>query len=226
MKKNKSKNPHCPVLGCRTDKPHADDPIAAGLIHEFSVPEKLAYWVLGGMAELRESICRDLAEKKVFAWLTRLRQPEELYVRTLYALFIANDKELHHILSGAMPNGLSGMYSKVNALVFGGRGLLQAPQAGLNFGEFVPMDILNDGAHVSFAAFLTCIGIVKNPQYFPPDFPTIYFRHLTGYCKNLDYMHGMFKAGKERQHVLSGLINLHKPASHWQEEQQRIRHST
>jgi len=38
------------------------------------------------MAELSQSICRDLAEKKIFAWISRLRPPEEIYIRTLYAL--------------------------------------------------------------------------------------------------------------------------------------------
>ena len=80
------------------------------------------------MAELRESICRDLTENKIFAWYSRLRLPEELYIRTLYALFIATDKELIHILSGATPNGLSPLYSKVNEVVFEGRGLLQVSQ--------------------------------------------------------------------------------------------------
>jgi hypothetical protein len=224
MKKRKGKiNPHCPVPGCKTEKPHASDPIVEGLIYEFAPSEKLTFWVLGGMAELRESICRDLADRRIFAWHTRLRQPEELYIRTLYALFIAGEKELHHILSGDPPNGLSGLYSKVNALVFEGRGLLQVSQPGLNYGASTAMETLNDGAHVSFPAFMTCIGLVKNPQHLPADFPDKYFKHLTTYCKYLDYMHGMFKAGKKKEDVLSGVISLHKPASYWNNEQQRLR---
>ena len=66
------------------------------------------------MAELRDSICRDLVENKVLAWYTRLRQPEEIYVTVLYALFIADEKELHHIISGETPNGFSRLYPKVN----------------------------------------------------------------------------------------------------------------
>jgi len=62
-------------------------------------------WTLAAMAELRESICRDLVNKKVFAFHTRVRQPEELYIRTLYALFVASKEEIPHILSGATPNG-------------------------------------------------------------------------------------------------------------------------
>jgi hypothetical protein len=224
MKKNKRKtNQHCPVPGCRADKPHADDPIVKGLIHEFAPPDRMTSWVLAGMTELRNSICRDLADKRVFAWHSRLRQPEELYVRTLYALFIASEKELHHILSGDMPNGLSNLYRKVNEAIFEGRGLLQVPQPGLTFGTFTPMDTLNDGAHVSFPAFATCIVMAQNPQCLAADFPTKYFDHLTTYCKYLDYMHGMFKAGKRKEDVLSGVISLHRPASYWNAEQQRLK---
>ena len=224
MKKGKSRiNPHCPVPACKTDRPHADDPVVRGLICEFAPPDKMTFWVLHAMAELRDSICGDLADRRIFAWYTRLRQPEELYIRTLYALFIAGEKELHHILSGDMPNGLSGLYSKVNAVVFEGRGPLQVVQPGLSYGTFTPTDTLNDGAHVAFPAFMNSIGIARHPEYLAPDFLQKYFKHLTTYCKYLDYMHGMFKAGKNRKDVLSGVINLHRPAAYWNEQGQRLR---
>src|SRR5439155_18471630 len=114
----KKTNPHCPVSGCKTAKPHANDPVVKGLILEFAPPEKMTMWALAAIVELRESVCRDLKDKKVFAFMTRLRQPEELYIRVLYALFIATEKELHHILSGEMPNGFFGLYPQVNDLVF------------------------------------------------------------------------------------------------------------
>ena len=60
---------------------------------EFGPPDKITAWTLTAMAELRESICRDLVNKKVFAFHTRVRQPEELYIRTLYALFVASREE-------------------------------------------------------------------------------------------------------------------------------------
>jgi len=69
----------------------------------------------------------------------------------------------------------------------------------------------------------TCIGIARNPEYLAPDFPEKYFKHLTTYCKYLDYMHGMFKAGKEKKDVLGGIINLHRPASYWNEQQRRLK---
>lgn len=209
--KSKKQSPHCPVAGCQTKKAHADNPIVKALILEFSPPEKMTGWVLAAMVQLRESICRDLEAKNLFAWHSRLRQPEELYIRTLYALFVATDKELPHILSGDMPNGLSRLYAEVNRVVFGSTGLLQAVQPGLDpQTTFKAVDMLNDGAHVSFRGFLTCIGLERNPQNITS--PERYRKHLTIYCDNLNYMHGMFKAGREKKHVLDGLISLHRPA--------------
>ena len=161
------------------------------------------------MAELRESICRDLADKKVFAFHTRIRQPEELYIRALYALFVATNEELPHILSGATPNGLSSLYREVNRIVFDGRGLLLLQQAGQSFGMFTPIDTLHDGAHVSFRSFLTCIGWVRNPENLPS--PEKYCQHLNVYCNYLNYMSEMFKAGKRKEDVLVGVKNLHRP---------------
>jgi len=210
-KKQKKVNPHCPVNGCRTNKPHDDDPIVKGLIREFAPPEKMTLWTRVAMAELTESICRDLAENRIFAWYSRLRLPEELYIRTLYALFIATDRELIHILSGATPNGLSPFYSKVNEVVFEGRGLMQVSHPGLNQRTFKPIEFLHEGAHGSFRAFMACIGLSRNPQNLPRT--ERHREHLAKYCAYLNYMHEMFKAGKEKKHVLAGLKEMHRPAS-------------
>jgi hypothetical protein len=213
-------NPHCPVRGCRTNKPHVDDPIVDGLIRVFASPANLTSCVHHAMAELRDSICRDLADGKLFAWHARLRQPEELYIRALYALFISGEKELPHILSGDMPNGLSGLYSKVNAVVFEGRGPLQVSQPGLNYGEFTPMDTLNDGAHISFKSLMTSISLAKNPNYIS-GYAGRYFEHLNTYCAYLNHLHGLFKAGRPKDVVLAAAINLHRPASYWEAQQKR-----
>jgi hypothetical protein len=194
-----------------------------GIIAEFGPPEKLAGWVLSAMAELRESIMKDLMEGRMFAWQTRLRQPEELYIRTLYLLFIATEDEKHHILSGETPNGLSGLYERVNKTIFEGRGLLQTAQPGLTYGSFKPLDTLNDGAHVSFHAFVTCIGLIRNPEFLDNDFREKYFKHLNTYCNYLNYMRGMFKSGKSKDAVLDGVKNLHKPAAYWTEQQKRAK---
>src|SRR5437868_4344294 len=76
------RNPHCPVIGCRTTAPHIDDPTVKALMIAFAPPAEMTEWTLAAMAELSQSICRDLENKKVFAFHTRIRQPEELYIRT------------------------------------------------------------------------------------------------------------------------------------------------
>ena len=214
MPKNKKKiNSNCPVPGCRASKPHADDPIVKALILQFADPEKMTLWTSAAMAELTESICRDREENKIFAWYSRLRLPEELYIRTLYALFVATEMELHHVLSGAPPNGLTDLYAKVNKVVFDGRGRMHVSQTGLTHGTFKPMDILHSGAHGSFHAFLICIGLSRNTENMAS--PEKHREHLQKYCAYLEYMHGMFNAGKEKRHVLAGVKNLRRPASEW-----------
>jgi len=215
MGKTNSPNPNCPVKGSRTTTPHANDPIVQGLIRTFAPPDQMTLYALAAMAELSESICRDFMEKKLFAWHTRLRQPEELYTRVLYALFVASEKELHHLLSGDRPNGFAKQYERVNELVFLGRGLLQVTQPGLTQGTFRPADILNDGAHVSFKSFMNCIGMTLHPEYLPP--ADKYCNHLRRYCDYLNYMHEMFKAGKRKEVVLVGVRNLHRPAADWKD---------
>jgi len=119
------------------------------------------------------------------------------------------------------------MYNKVNNIVFEGRGLLLVEQPGLGSGtSFSPIDTLNDGAHVSFPAFLTCMGLIKNPQFLPQSFQRRYFQHVTTYCNYLDYMHGMFEAVKSKADVLAGVKHLHKPASYWKQQQEKARQKT
>jgi hypothetical protein len=220
----KKPNPRCPVLGCRTDKPHDTDPLVQGMLAEFGSPEKLTLWTRIAMAEISQSICRDLQEKKIFAWLSRLRQPEEIYVRTLYTLFIATKEELPHIVSGDTPNGMMGYYKPVNKLVFEDRGLLDATQPGLTVGSFKAVDALHAGAHGSFSAIMTCIGLAHHPEALPS--PDKYIEHVGKYCTYLNYMHEMFKGGKSKQDVLAGVISLHNPASYWAEQQAKIKAAT
>jgi hypothetical protein len=210
-KKKRKINPNCPVPGCRASKSHADDPIVKALILQFAEPEKMTEWTRVAMGELTESICRDREENRIFAWYSRLRLPEELYIRTLYALFVATEKELPHIISGALPNGLTDLYDKVNQVVFDGKGRMLLSQPDLKHGgTFKPIEFLHSGAHGSFHSFLTCIGLARNPENLPP--PQKHREHLQRYCAYLEYMHGMFKAGKEKKHVLAGVKNLHRPA--------------
>ena len=211
MAKKKS-NSNCPVPGCKASRPHEDDPVVRTLMQQFADPVQMTLWTRVALGELADSICRDREENKIFAWYSRLRLPEELYIRTLYALFIATEKELPHILSGALPNGLTNLYSKVNEVVFDGRGRMHLSLPDLRHGgTFKPMEFLHSGAHGSFHAFLTCIGIARNPENLPPSVK--HREHLQKYCAYLEYMHGMFKAGKDKKLVLAGIKNLHRPAS-------------
>jgi hypothetical protein len=207
--KSKKVNPNCSVVGCRTERPHTSDPIVVGLLREFSNPIKLATHALAAMAELRSSIERDYRENLIFSWYLRLRQPEELYIRTLYALFVANADEMPHVMSGDPPNSLSQMYAKVNEHVFRGKGALLTVQPGLQFGEFKPIDMLHAGAHVSFATFLTCIGLVHNPEVWQEKAEK-HLQHLSIYCDRLNYMRQMFEAGRDRAVILEALRNMHQ----------------
>jgi hypothetical protein len=210
MSGKKKINPHCPVSGCRTTKAHADDQFVKALLLEIAAPERMAIWAAHAMEELRDSICRDIAEGKTLSWHARLRQPEELYIKTLYCLFIATSSELDHILSGEVPNGLSSMYDKVNQVIFEARGTLKAQHQGLFSGAFTPMETLNDGAHVSFRSVMTSISLRAHPEYVPPDLHERYSKHLSTYVSRLNYIHGMFKAGRTKADVLNGMINLHR----------------
>ncbi len=209
-------NPHCPVPGCKTAAPHTDDPTVKGLVHNFSDPAKVALWTMASVAELGNSMATDLAAGRNFALLTRSRQPEELYIRALYAIFIATPEELAHIMSDALPNSFRNMYRKVNELVFEGRGLLEGSQPGLNHGAFTPMDTINRGAHASFSTMMMVIGLAQHPEYLEPYTSGRYFNHISVYLSYLNYLKQMFEGGKDKAAALSGLINMHRPKSFWE----------
>lgn len=207
---NTKRNTHCPIRGCEAARPHADDPLLKELILECSSPERLTHWALTVMTELRESMCDDLRRKRIFAWHLRMRQPKELYVRTLYAVLLAGETELHHVLSGALPNSLAFFYPDVNRVIFENRGLLLSEQGGYDGTTFRPSDGVNESAHVSLRSLMTCIGAIHNPHRIPS--PEKYRTHLASYCDSLDYMRRSFKAGKTKSDVLAGVIGLHKSA--------------
>jgi len=128
MKKKPKKNPHCPVAGCRATKPHLSSPTTAGIHHAFSGPEQLALWIKLCLAELVQSVIDDVNKGRYFAYLTRWRQPEEMYHRALYMLFVADKPELPHIASGDLPNSFSQMWKEVNRVVYDGKGTLDQKQ--------------------------------------------------------------------------------------------------
>ena len=212
MKKKQPKiNPHCPVPGCKAKAPHLSDPVVAALVHNFSDLANVAGWTCASIAELGKSVANDVAAGRHFAMITRTRQLEELYVRALYAMFIADPGEVAHLMSDATPNSFSVMYRKVNQSVFGGKGLLEVSQPGLTSGTFTAMGTINSGAHASFSTMLMVVGFVKNPQYLAAFKNGKYFDHVSIYCSHLDHARKQFKAGKDRVAVLAELKELHLP---------------
>jgi hypothetical protein len=213
MAKRKA-NPFCPVVGCTTDKPHVDDFLVKLLVERFAEPDKCLSWVLAGMAELRDSVTDDISKNRLFSWYTRMRQPEELYFRTLYVLFLSTDEEVPHILSGAPPNSFSKIYKAVNEAILEGRGEITEAKPGLVSGEFRMIDNLNDGAHVGFGAMQMIVNIGQNPEH-TPDLAA-YLRHMETYCARINYMRQMFEVGKSTEIVREAIVNLHRPKEYWQ----------
>lgn len=207
--------PVCPVRGCNAASPHTEDAVVAGLMKVFSPSHSLAYWSLASMSDLRDSIISDIQAGRHFAWQTRLRQVEEIYFRALYCLFIATDKELPHVFAGAMPNSAMPMYRKVNELILKGRGEWEKPHPGQSSGQFTPASILHSSAHASYVAMYTAISyhrLAKSEVRVDDG----YIKHLNTYCDRLEYMHNMFKAGKDKETVLGTMISMHTPLSDWQ----------
>jgi hypothetical protein len=210
MKKPKV-NPFCSVQGCRTKTPHIDDPIVKALVQHMADPARVAHWTLASIAELGKSMAEDLATGRRFALLTRSRQQEELYIRALYAMFIATPDEVIHIMSDATPNSFSAMYKKVNQSVFGGKGLLDVVQPGLTYGTFSAMAQINSAAHASFSTMMQVIVLGPNAAYLKPYKQGGYFDHISVYCHYLNDIHKLFKAGKTKVAVLTELIDWHLP---------------
>jgi hypothetical protein len=73
------RNPFCVVPGCKAKQPHMDDPIVQGLHKEFSDPIRLTSWVKAALGELINSIHSDLKANRLLAYMSRWRQPEELF---------------------------------------------------------------------------------------------------------------------------------------------------
>jgi hypothetical protein len=217
MKKRKKKpNPYCPVTGCKTEQPHIADFLVKALADRFAAPDKCLSWVLASMTELRDSVTNDILEKRLFSWYTRMRQPEELYFRTLYILFLASNDEVPHILSGDLPNSFSQIYNRVNEVMLEGRGEMTEVKPGLVSSEFRMINNLNDGAHVGFGAMQMIVNIAQNPEYTPD--MAAYLKHVDDYCVRINYMRQMFESGRDKKTVLEAVMNLHRPKEYWEQK--------
>ena len=160
------------------------------------------------MADLGRSIDRDASEGNLFSWVTRLRQPEELYFRTLYLLFIAKSDEVPHIMSGERPNDFWPIYEAVQKLVYQGKGQLYVEKPGLISGSFRAINILNCGTHVHYQSFVTALAMHKDPQLASVNIKKI-SKHVLTYCRNLKEMRLLFQQGKSKDEALQKLITLH-----------------
>jgi len=216
MTMRKKLNPYCTVPGCKTKQAHTADFLVKALVDRFAAPDKCLSWVLAGMAELRDSVIEDVLDRRLFSWYTRMRQPEELYFRTLYILFLASSDEVPHILSGDLPNSFSQIYDKVNEVILEGRGEMTEVKPGLVSGEFRMIDNLNDGAHVGFGAMQMIVNIAQNPEYTPN--MAKYLKHIEDYCARINYMRQMFEGGKDKKIVLEAVMNLHRPKEYWEQK--------
>jgi len=214
MPKSKKLNLNCPVPGCQTTVPHLNDPNIQSLVREFGDPEKACRWTLYAIAELGKSIRADMDAERWLAVFSRSRQIEELYIRTLYTVFIASPDEIAHIMSDDQPNGLTARYRKVNEVIFEGRGTLDTVQPGLTQGEFTPMETLHQGAHVSFSALLLVIGLVRNPEYLEVYKSGRYEQHFSIYCTFLNHLANLFHDERDKATVLSALISMSRPKSY------------
>jgi hypothetical protein len=191
-------NQFCPVQGCSTNAQHRDDADVKALLETAQTPCELARWATNALIELRDSIGRDSAERQIFALITRLRQVEELYSRTVYILLLVTDDELPHMLSGAMPNGFSFHYDQVNKSIFGGRGVLER--------DSKTMEMLHHTAHVSFWAMRRMVAFETIGEW--PDF-RVHLERINRMCRDLDDIRRRFAAGMSRAEVLDYLQHVH-----------------
>jgi hypothetical protein len=200
MNQNEPVTPACPVPRCGTKTPHTDNVTVQAFMRQ-------------GPAEVID----DVNKGRIFAYLTRWRDPEELYTRVLYAMFVAPADHLPHIFSGDMPNGFAAMWKMVNEIVFEGNGMLFTEQVGLNGEVFTPMDTLNQSAHNSFSTMLTTISVVRsNPEEWQPRIRK-HVQHWQKYVEYLNHIELLFRAGRRKEDVRQAIINMHRSIKRWEE---------
>jgi hypothetical protein len=220
MAKKKSKpNPHCPVAGCRTKAPHASDQTVSNCIKVFEDPKGMTVLVRTGLSQLLVSIIQDWNGKRTFAWFCRIRQTEELFYKTLYALFFASVKELHHMVSGEPPNSIVPYYTKVNDELYAGRGQLTEKLPGLPANSVLntPLEMLHSGAHTAFSALISGYAFATNEKL-QPYAEKLHWK-ITMDVDRIDWVHRLFLKGLTKQEVLS----KYKNDRHWQNELAEIR---
>lgn len=215
----------CPVSGCKAKTPHANDSTVRAFMRQN--PADVIDWTKRCIVEIVQSVIDDVNKGRIFAYLTRWRDPEELYIRVLYALFAAPADHLPHIFSGDMPNGFAAMWRKVNEVVFESNGTLFKEQLGLRGGTFTPMATLNQNAHNSFSTMLMTMGVVRsNSEEWHPRIKR-HIEHWQRYVEYLNHIELLFRAGRKKADVLQAITNMHRSVKRWEEiAHQQAQHPT
>ena len=104
MNQNQPATPICPVPRCGTKTPHTNNSTVQAFMRQN--PAEVIDWTKRCIVELIQSVIDDVNKGRIFAYLTRWRDPEELYTRVLYAMFVAPADHLPHIFSGTCPTAL------------------------------------------------------------------------------------------------------------------------
>lgn len=216
QKKQEQVNPYCPVPGCKTKAPHEEDRAVQALLSQS--PATIIDWTKRCIVELIQSVIADLnapGAGRMFAYLTRWRDPEELYHRVLYALLIAPACHLPHIFSGELPNGFSAMWRKVNGVIYEGRGELLNERTDPSGRTFTAMDLLNQNAHNSYFTMLMTFGVVREGGN---DWKASVQKHVESWqrrVEHLNHIEGLFRVGRDKVVIVSAIINMHRPLEAW-----------
>jgi hypothetical protein len=172
-----------------------------------------------GLGQLLVSMLQDWEGQRHFAWFCRIRQTEELFYKTLYAVFFASEKELHHMLSGALPNSFVPYYTKVNKDLHAGMGTLTEKLPGLPKNSVLSsaLEVIHSGAHTAFSALITGYAFATNKKLHP-DAEKLHSK-IARNVDRLDWMHRLFVKGATKQEVLDKFKNHHK----WRDELAQLR---
>jgi|SRR5215472_11001628 len=197
-------NPHCPVRGCRATRSHTEDPFVIEIVNEIASPQVFLKWVQVAISQLYCSVKDDDRSGRLVAYLTRIRQIEELYFKTLYILLLAEPLEVPHVVSGEMPNSFGDLYKRVNEEILLGRGLLMARGMYTWWGMDSALDVLNNGAHVGLKTLL----FVKRKR--SPTDRKGYLKHVKTYIQHIEHMRGLFAAGSKREAVRGSVVEMYK----------------
>lgn len=104
----------------------------------------------------------------------------------------------------------------MNEEVFEGRGTWEAQPAGGVPGALKPLDILHGSAHASYFSIFMAVAYAH--QLIPTTYAENLVKHVATYCDRLEYMHSMFRAGRDKETIMLALRNMHRSLNCWQKQ--------